>query len=277
MPALKLSFHGTFALKKQDVLKLLEAAEGAQGLNGSLMELVERTGLGNEKVLRIKSWAVRSGLVYQNHLSPEGGVVREHDPYLTSPITDWLMHFYLCFGDRGLQAPPTNPAAWGGWSYFVFCFLPEHPEFTFDTLLQTSAKVFCNESPKLLRANFRFVLRAYTEVQALWSCRLVQSVGESGFRSGAAQLPNEALVGYFLAKLWQRDFGEKDNVSISQVLNQPMALAPLLGISQTELLECLQKLEARGLLQHIDQDGDIMLTRYWQDPLFLLKKAYGSG
>ena len=176
MSALKLSFHGTFALKKQDVLKLLEAAETEQALNGSLMELVERTGLGNEKVLRIKSWAVRSGLVRQNHLSPEGAVIRACDPYLTSPITDWLMHFYLSFGDRGLQSPSVNPAEWDGWPYFVFCFLPEHPEFTLDQLLQASAPIFETGSPKLLRDNFRFVLRAYTEVQALWSCRFVQGI-----------------------------------------------------------------------------------------------------
>ena len=277
MPALKLSFHGTFALKKQDVLKLLEAAQNERGLHDSKDGLIERTGLGNEKVLRIKSWALRSGLIHQNHLRSEGIVVLEHDPYLTSPVTDWLMHFYLSFSDRGLQSTPTDPAEWGGWSYFVFSFLPEHPEFTLDTLLQTSAQVFCNESPKLLRDNFRFVLRAYTEVQALWSCRFVQSLGESKFRSGAAQLPNEELIGYFLAKLWQRDFGERDNVSISQILNQPMGLAPLLGISQSDLLEWLQKLEIRGLLQHIDQNGDIMITRCWQDPLFLLKKAYSIG
>ncbi|MBW4582238.1 MAG: DUF4007 family protein [Tildeniella nuda ZEHNDER 1965/U140] len=274
MPALKLSFHGTFALKKQDVLKLLEVAETEQGLHGSLMELVERTGLGNEKVLRIKSWAVRSGLVHQNHLSPEGVVVRTCDPYLTSPVTDWLMHSHLSFSDRGLQSPPANPAEWGGWSYFVFCFLPEHPEFTLDELVKASAPVFEDVSSRLLRTNFRFVLRAYTEVQALWSCRFVQSLGNNRFRSGEAQLPNAELLGYFLAKLWQRDFGAQETVALTQ-LHQPMGLAPILGIS--DLSSCLQRLETQGLLRQSDNQGDSQITRCWQDPLFLLKKAYGSG
>jgi len=274
MSALKLSFHGTFALKKQDVLLLLEAAETEQGLNGSLMELVERTGLGNEKVLRIKSWAVRSGLVRQNYLSPEAATVRECDPYLTSSITDWFMHFYLSFGDRGLQTPPANPAEWGGWPYFVFCFLPEHSEFTLDDLIQTSAAVFGIGSLKLLGTNFRFVLRAYTEVQALWSCQFVQSLGDNRFRSGDAQLPKAELLGYFLAKLWQRDFGECSTVSLTQLLQQPMGLAPILGMS--DLLPCLQLLETQGLLRQHDQHGDLMVTRGWQDPLHLLKKAYDS-
>lgn len=275
MSALKLSFHGTFALKKQDVLKLLEAAETEQGLNGSLMELVERTGLGNEKVLRIKSWAVRSGLVRQNYLSPEGAIVRACDPYLVSPITDWFMHFYLSFGDRGLQTPPANPAEWGGWPYFVFCFLPEHSEFTLDDLTRTSAAVFRTESLKLLHTNFRFVLRAYTEVQALWSCRFVQSLGDNRFRRGDAQLPKAELLGYFLAKLWQRDFGDRDTAPLTQILDQPMGLAPILG--RSDLLPCLQLLETQGLLRQGDQHGDVMITRSWQDPLHLLKKAYDSA
>lgn len=269
MSALKLSFHGTFALKKQDVLKLLEAAEAEQDLHGSLMELVERTGLGNEKVLRIKSWAVRSGLVCKNHLSPEGAVVQA----LTSPLTDWLMHFYLSFGDRGLQSPPANSAEWGGWSYFVFYFLPKHPEFTVDQLIEASAQVFKDVSSRLLRTNFRFVLRAYTEVQALWSCRFVQSLGDNRFRSGDAQLPNAELLGYFLAKLWQRDFGEQETVSLTQ-LHQPMGLAPIIGMS--DLSTCLQRVETQGLLQQRDQQEDSLITRCWHDPLFLLKKAYSS-
>jgi hypothetical protein len=80
MPELQLSFYGTFALKKQDVLKILEAADGVQGLNDSKQGLIERTGLGNEKILRIKSWAVRAGLVSHNTLSPEGRLTRQYDP-----------------------------------------------------------------------------------------------------------------------------------------------------------------------------------------------------
>jgi hypothetical protein len=275
MPGLKLSFHGTFALKKQDLLQILEAAEAVQGLNDSQDRLIERTGLGNEKVLRIKSWTVRSGLVSHNYLSPEGAVVRACDPYLTSSITDWLMHFYLSFGDRGLEAPPRRPAEWGGWPYFVFSFLPKHPEFTLDELVEASAPMFPDESSRLLRTNFRFVLRAYTETQALWSCRLIQSLGNDRFRGGYAPLPNRELMAYFLAKLWQRDFGECGSVSMSQILAQPMGLAPILGIDSSDLRDCIHQLNLGGLVQQSDLDG--MLTRYWQDPLSLLKKAYSSG
>lgn len=60
---LQLSFHGTFALRKEDLLKILKVASQEAGLKGSRQDLMDKTSLGNEKVLRIKSWAVRCGLV----------------------------------------------------------------------------------------------------------------------------------------------------------------------------------------------------------------------
>jgi hypothetical protein len=274
MSTLKLSFHSTFALKKQDVLKILQAAQEEQGLNDSLVGLMQRTGLGNKKVSPIKSWTVRAGLVSHNHLTPEGVIIRDHDPLMTSPVTDWFMHFFLSFGDQGLQPPPEQPAEWGGWSYFVFTFLPEHPEFTLEDLVQASAPVFFKEEPRLLRENFRYVLRAYTEPHGLWACRFVQSLGENRFRSGDATLPGVELIGYFLAKLWQRDFGEKGCVSVLNLLNQPLGLAPILGIHQSDLPRFFTQLENAGLVRQEQQDGEVLLYRCWEDPLFLLEKAY---
>lgn len=123
MPKLQLSFHTTFALKKDDVLKILTAANEAQGLDSSLDNLMERTGLGNKKVGPMKSWAIRSGLVRNNHLTPEGKIILAKDPYLQSPITDWYMHFYLSFGDNGLATPQTTlpTGAAGHGSSTAFC------------------------------------------------------------------------------------------------------------------------------------------------------------
>jgi hypothetical protein len=87
-------------------------------------------------------------------------------------------------------------------------------------------------------------------------------------------LPKAELLSYFLAKLWQRDFGDRDTVPLTQLLQQPMGLASILGMS--DLLPCLQLLETQGLLRQSDQQGDLMITCSWQNPLHLLKKAYNS-
>lgn len=277
MPELKLSFHSTFALKKQDVLEILEAAAETNGLHDSMQSLIQRTGLGNKKVSPIKSWAVRAGLISNNALSPEGIIVRQYDPYLESPITEWLMHFYLSFGDRGLQPPPRDPAQWGGWPYFIFCFLPQYSAFTVDNLVQASTPIFETTPLTSLRENFRIVLRAYTERNALWSCRLISSNGNNHFERGCPQLPNLELIGYFLAQLWQRDFIQADHVTLNHLAEQPMGLAPILGVEPSKLLEITDRLHSHGLLQKTGTGWDAKISPGWQNPILFLGKAYQGG
>lgn len=283
MPNLQLSFSGTFALKKEDLLKILRAAAEEQGLKSSTKELSkeesdkelsERTGLGIPK-LRMKVWASRAGLVADDFLTPEGELVLEKDPYLESPITNWLMHFYLSLGDKGLKTPPAAPADWGGWTYFIYTFLPNYRAFTSDDLVHTSALVFEQETPKNLTKNFKFVLRAYTEEQALANCKfLIQENNQ--YVAGQAELPNPYLVGYFLAKLWERDFYNATSVLTESILNRPMGLAPVLGISLAATQEQLNTLESHGMIEQRRAVPPFQVIPRWDTPLTLLEKAYDS-
>ena len=87
MPEFNLSFHGTFALKKEDILRMIKVAEEEKGADDNKQNLMSRTGLGNEKVLRIKAWSIRSGLVdiETGKLTPQGAIARKHDPYSSHP------------------------------------------------------------------------------------------------------------------------------------------------------------------------------------------------
>jgi hypothetical protein len=215
MPKLQLGFHTTFALKKEDLIKILQAAAEEKGLSDTLEGLMDRTSLGNKKVIPMKSWASRAGLLTGEFLSPEGKLALEKDPYLESPVTNWLMHLYLSLGDKGFQAPPQVPADWGGWTYFVYTFLPQYRTFTASDLVHTSALVFDQETTKNLTKNFKVVLRAYTEDQALANCKFL-TCEDDQYVAGYADLPNPYLIGYFLAKLWQRDLTTIDRLSPNQ-------------------------------------------------------------
>ena len=206
MPALQLSFNGTFALKKEDLLKILKAAQDDIGLKDNRQGLMDRTGLGNEKVLRIKSWAKRSGLVNDQILTPEGQIVVAQDPYLNSPVTDWLMHFYLSFGDKGLSQPPNSPADWGGWTWFVYEFVPKNSIFTANELIGHASVAFEGTSRQNLAKNLKYVLRAYTEDEALSGIRYLQLVDKDKYSAETPELPSPYLMGYCLALLWERDF-----------------------------------------------------------------------
>ncbi|MFN9396677.1 MAG: DUF4007 family protein, partial [Pseudanabaena sp.] len=125
-------------------------AEEEKGADDNKQNLMSRTGLGNEKVLRIKAWSIRSGLVDREtgKLTPQGAIARKHDPYLQSPITDWLMHFYLSFSDKGLATPPPDPTDWGGWTWFVYSFLPNHPSFSRSTLDNAANQIYETDKKK---------------------------------------------------------------------------------------------------------------------------------
>lgn len=281
MPKLQLSFHGTFALKKDELSKILRAATEAQGLKDSREGLIARTGLGNEKVLRVKSWAERSGLIQNDFLSPEGKIVWERDRTLESHITNWLMHFYLSFGDKGVQQPPDDPAEWGGWSYFVYSFLPKYSAFTIDELIQHFAGVFTDKALKDLTKDLKIMLRSYValppkyQIPPLQSCKLL-TLEAGQLVAHHCQLPNPYLVGYFLAKLWQRDFPNQGLVLTSELLDHRWGLASALGIDQTRLEEQLNLLETYGIIEQRRAVPPFQIVPRWQDPLTLLEKAYAA-
>jgi hypothetical protein len=283
MPKLQLSFSGTFALKKEDLLKILRAAAEEKGLRNSTeglskeesdKELSKRTGLGIPK-LRMRGWASRAGLVSGDFLSPEGKLVLAKDPYLESPLTDWLMHFYLSLGDKGLQLPPITPADWGGWTYLIYTFLPQYRTFTNEDLVHTSALVFEQETTKNLTKNFKFALRAYTEDQAISQCKfLVQEADQ--YIAGQSDPPNPYLVSYWLAKLWERDFQDAESVLTEAILGQTIGLAPALGLSAAATQEQLNILEAHGIIEQRRAVPPFQVIPRWDDPLTLLEKAYDS-
>ena len=273
MPKLQLSFHTTFALKKDDVLKILTAASEAQGLDDSLDNLMERTGLGNKKVGPMKSWAIRAGLVSGDRLTPEGELILTKDPYLQSPITDWYMHFYLSFGDNGLATLPDNPADWGGWTWFVYSFLPEHRSFTQNELVGYASTIFPEETTQKLTKNLKILLRAYTETYALSGCRYLYTEGDE-YVSGQGWQPNEYLTGYFLAKIWERDYPGQTSVLTEAILSHKLSLAAALGISTDTLQERFNALEVLGIIEQRREVPPSQILPRWDSPLELLEQAY---
>lgn len=288
MPDFQLSFHGTFALKKQDLLSIVKAATESDGLADKRQGLMKQTKLGNEKVLRIRGWALRSGLVSGKYLSTEGKLVWQHDQALATMTTDWLMHFYLSFGTQGqknykgksdtLALAPTSPADWGGWTYLVYEFLPQYSSFTLSQLVQHSAAIFPKETEKRLTENFKILLKTYclppnrSELSPLRATQFLTLEGDQ-FSTGQPNLPSPYLLGYFLAQLWQRDFDTATSVLAIDILHQPLGLAPCLGISLEKLQSCLNQLETYGIIEQRRTVSPAQIIRRWDNPLALLEKA----
>lgn len=277
MSEFNLSFHGTFALKKEDILRMLKAAEEEKGVDDSRQNLMTRTGLGNEKVLRIKAWAIRSGLIDKNTLTPQGAIARKHDPYLQSPITDWLMHFYLSFSDKGLETPPPDPAEWGGWTWFVYSFLPNHPSFSRSTLDHAANQIYETDKKKAksISDDLLKVLKAYTDKKdALAQINFLKSSAKDQYIAGEATLPPDELIAYFLAKICERDFQGLSQINSDRLLQHPYGLAPILGISPDKVQDLLDRLSGKSLIEQYKTVPPFQIIPRWNEPLDLLEKAY---
>jgi len=295
MPELQLSFHGTFALKKEDVLRTLKAATEEQGIDDTKVNLMSRTGLGNEKVLRIKAWSIRSGLCDRatGKLTPQGEIAYKLDPYLESPVTDWLMHFYLTFGDNGLNPPPEDPADWGGWTWFIYTFLPNHQSFSRSTLDNAACQIYETDKKKAksISDDLSKILRAYTDKKdAIAQINFLKTIEKDRFTTGEASLPPDELIGYFLATIWERDFLQEDpdsetvesypmpiaQINTDRLLQHSYGLAPILGISPDKVQEALDRLSAKGIIEQYRTVPPFQVIPRWNNPLELLEKAYGN-
>lgn len=279
MSEFNLSFHGTFALKKEDILRMIKVAEEEKGADDTKQNLMSRTGLGNEKVLRIKGWSIRSGLVDREtgKLTPQGAIARKHDPYLQSPITDWFMHFYLSFSDKGLETPPPDPADWGGWTWFIYSFLPNHPSFSRSTLDHAANQIYESDKKKAksISDDLLKVLKAYTDKKdALAQINFLKSSSKDQYISGQANLPPDELIAYFLANICERDFAGLSQINSDRLLQLPYGLAPILGISTDQVQDLLDRLSGKGIIEQYRTVPPFQVIPRWHEPLDLLEKAY---
>ena len=280
MSELNLSFHTTFSLKKEDILRIVKVAEEEEkGVKDSQENLMAKTGLGNKKVGPIKSWSIRSGLVDREtgKLTPQGAIARKHDPYLQSPITDWLMHFYLSFSDKGLATPPPDPADWGGWTWFVYSFLPNHPSFSRSTLDHAANQIYETDKKKAksISDDLLKVLKAYTDKKdALAQINFLKSSAKDQYIAGEATLPPDELIAYFLAKICERDFQGLSQINSDRLLQHPYGLAPILGISPDKVQDLLDRLSGKSLIEQYKTVPPFQIIPRWNEPLDLLEKAY---
>lgn len=274
MPKLQLSFHTTFALKKDDLKRVLAVAQEDGCLNAPLEALMSKTGLGNKKVGPVKSWAARAGLIENGRLTAEGQLVTNYDSSLTGPVTDWLMHFYLSLSGKGLSPAPARAADWGGWTYFVYDFVQGRSAFSLGDLIFYGKEEFAEEKESGLNKNFKILLRAYTDREALSQIEFIKGDAADGFHCNAARLPNAYAIGFILARIWERDFGAVPSVPTENVVAHPLSLAKVFGITHEQTQEHLDDLESLSIIEQRKTVAPFQIVKRWGDPLDLLKKAY---
>jgi len=133
-----------------------------------------------------------------------------------------------------------------GWLVLLRLYLPASAQhFHRRRSAASQCPRFRPGNPKNLLKKFKFVLRAYTESQALASCKFLTLEEDQWLDMSLAQ---PYLVGYFLAKLWERDFKDEGSVITESIVNHNMGLAPALGVKVEALQEQLNALKPTASL-----------------------------
>jgi hypothetical protein len=223
-----------------------------------------------------KQWASYASLINGQELTAEGRLVATKDPYLEATVTDWLIHFNLSLSNHSL------------WNYFVYNFLQKHPSFTQDELLTCCLEVFKTEPEEKLKKSLKLILRAYTEQQAIAKNKFLTQQKKS-YSAGNPDLSNPYATGYFLARIWERDFKARVSVLVNEISDAEMGLNTVLGISKESLLQQLDTLaehkviEQRSAKPHLagtkprtkdENEFPYQVHRCWDTSVELLEKAY---
>lgn len=224
----------------------------------------------------VKQWATIASLVNKQKLTVEGTIVATKDPYLETVVTDWLIHFHLSLSD------------WDLCRYFVYEFLPNNSAFTQDELLDSCITTFTKQSSDQLKKSVRLLLKTYLDPQSIAKHRFLEQK-KKVYSTGNSDLSNPYMLGYLLAKIWERDFGSQPTVLVDQILFAEMGLTKVLGIHSDQLQQYLDILasheiiEQRSVKPHLvgtkpprkgDNEQTYQVYRCWETAAQMLKRAY---
>ncbi|MEW8256329.1 MAG: DUF4007 family protein [Candidatus Thiodiazotropha taylori] len=174
-------FHGSFGLNRSNFADMLAVA--TQNPTWSDEELAKPMGYGKPFAQKYRSWLHKVGITEQGlpiKFTDKGSVVWQHDPKLTSPTTQWLIH-------HELTADPERAEAW---HFFAHEFLPEHEIFSTADLLHGLTQKLRNHSEqhfgpgsKLNKTICRKIIDAYMLDTGLGELQII--VEENGrFKRG---------------------------------------------------------------------------------------------
>ena len=179
-------FHGNFALNRARMAGILKSALSDPKLRDK--ELAQPFGYGAPFGALYRSWLHKTGVTELGlpiALTQLGKVVVDHDPTMESFVTQWFLHHELV----------TDPERAEAWHFFAKEFLPKHPEFTKEQLiegltgkLRRHSEMHFGPGSKLNQQIGRKIIQVYTEDSALGQLGLIRQDGERFVRLSPKRL-----------------------------------------------------------------------------------------
>jgi len=282
MRPLALNFCHDFLPERNYLSRLVEFAESAP--SGTKLDISKATGIptgaSSGKVEPIVHYATAMGLVLSEkngeqwhlQLTPAGKLIRQEDPYLNEPVTQWFAHLMLS-RRAGLTQPAIGVAdAWftfyGDWTSRLSA------QFSVTTFVDLLAEKYGQKG--YLKGLVGLVIRTYTESTCLGQVKAFRQA-DSGelFRLPSpvdkSFFPSYAVYFYLL---WDELFPYENQMSLDDVLTQSR-FQTIMSWEQKHLEVWLQWLVAERLIQLDRQTGQALVLRL-QTTEYVISNMYSE-
>jgi hypothetical protein len=281
--SLPLNFPQTFLPDRRLLARLLPFA-AANG-RGDKVQIGAETGIptgqSTGKVEPMIHYARGMGLVEATRdasrwilaLTPLGRVVVAEDPYLSQPVTLWLLHLLLC-RRSGLVDPATGIA--DPW-FALFAEGSLRLGSRFEPSAYLAYLTERHGTKGYLKGLAGLVLRSYLETTCFGPLRALSvesSASQSVYLRQAAPDERSHFPAYtaYLFLVWDELYGDHDQLAMSEFFTQTRCLA-VLGWDRGSATQWLDWMADRGLLQLDRQTGGTLALRL-RDTMPVLSGIY---
>lgn len=268
---LPLNFPQTFLPDRRLLARLLPFA--STGGSGDKVQIGEATGIptgkSTGKVDPMIHYARGMGLIEANScasrwqlaLTPLGRFVAAEDPYLSQPVTLWLLHLMLC-RRCGLAEPATGIAdTW-------FALFAEGGLRLGSRFDQSGYLVYLTDrhgAKGYLRSLSGLVLRSYMEATCFGPANALSvelTDAESMYQRRAAPVERSHFPAYaaYLFLVWDELYPNHDQLAMADFFTQTRFLE-ILGWDRGTVMQWLDWMADRGLLQLDRHTGDTLALR----------------
>ena len=216
------------------------------------------------------AWLTHTGLANRAGkdyaLTPFGLLAHQHDPFLSDPGTQWLIHYYLTT-DHAERSD--------AWYVFINQFLTPGQRFSSEQFQAYFAGVVGAgvKNRSALKKDPAAVLYTYTQTKSLGQLGLLRKEKKT-YLSDYPTLPHILIIGYMLLDWWQRKYPHTDTLHFSKLHQEPESLGRLCQADERQVKRFVAELTNLGYLTFSETQHEPVNRLYKEAPHLLLERYY---
>ena len=274
---LRTTFHRTFALSRDQIRQLLDAAARVEEVNPvnrnclTAEAIRSQTQLGTVQVEAMPRYSRACGLLDERLcLTPFGQTVFDRDPLLETPTTQWLMHYHISAA-HGVGPP--------FWSQTVTSLFKAGDEISHSQVAAYISKVVAETEGRELterdaRSTATVFLGTYTSAEALAQLGILEELTDNRYLVQEPDPPSPWVFGLALLDYWRAAYGENRLTINLDDLSAPGALGDIFLIGPGRINRTLARLQDEGFVEVYRLAPPYQVVLRQTDPAPLLEKLY---